>query len=297
MSRFVYDGRDKNASRLVRSFEKMLDGYSIEPNGVWGSQAKVICNGATINSKELDMEIIVPFDDDLEPNEAEVIIYNLTNSTAKKFKNKAKISIEAGYEGDTGVIFEGYVSKVQTQYSGADKATVIKALDDVSKKTVSNVTFKKGRKASYILKYFLDKTKTPIAVFKVQRDHTYKDSVTEDGELMPIIKKYAQVCGISVYVKKGKIYARSLKEGDALNFTISEETGMIGSPMPFEEEILAADYKDTIKGYEVETLLQHRMSAGGIVKLKSLVANGTFRIKSGQHVFNESEAVTRIKIY
>ena len=299
MSSFASNGRNKNASRLLDAMEDMLTvkDYSVEPKGVWGSVATVKCNGLTISSEDLDMEFVVPFDDDMEPNEAEIIVYNLSANTVSKLKNKEKITIEAGYKGDTGVIFSGYVSKVSTTYSGADKATTIYALDDVSTKTVKEVTFQKGRKASYILKYLLNLTKTPIAVFKVARDHTYKDSVTVDGDLMQNIKTYAEVCGISVYVKKGKIYARALKEGDNLNFTISEETGLIGSPMPFEEERKAEDFTDVIKGYEVDTLLQHRMAAGGIVKLDSLIASGTYRIQSGEHIFNESEAVTRIKIY
>ena len=49
---------------------------------------------------------------------------------------------------------------------------------------------------------------------------------------MENIKKYAQVCGVSVYVNKGKIYARHIKDGDNINFTVQASTGMIGSPEP-----------------------------------------------------------------
>ena len=72
---------------------------------------------------------------------------------------------------------------------------------------------------------------------------------------------------------------------------------MIGSPSPFEEEITAEDYTDVVNGYEVEMLLQHRISTAAGVTLKSKNANGTYRVQSGTHRFNESEAITKIKMF
>lgn len=234
----------------------------------------------------------------MEANEAEVIIYNLSNTTISRFKKNATITIEAGFKGDTGVIFKGYVSKRTTSYEGVDRKTTLKCLDRVKKRNLKEITYKKGTKASKILKDLLKKTGTPIAVFKIRRDHTYKDEQKVDGDLFENIKTYADVCGISVYVSKGKIYARYLKVGDNLNFTVQESTGMINTPTEYEEEITAEDFKETVKGYTIQCLLQHRFAAGGIVKLKSKNAkDGKYRIRSGEHRFNESEAITEIKVF
>lgn len=287
-------------SRLIKAVSAGIDSlqsYEIKPNGVFGSEAKIICGDVTIKSSDLDVEFTVKFDDDMEANEAEIIVYNLSKSTTSRFKNKSKISIEAGYEGDTGVIFVGYVTKVKSTMDGADKVTTIKCIDDVNKKTISEVTYAAGTKASYILKELLKKTGTPIAVFKMRRDWTYKDEVKVDGDLMENIKSYSEVCGVSTYVNKGKIYSRYIKEGDNVYFDLSEETGLIGSPEEYEEEITAEDYKDVINGYECEMLLQHRMSAGAIVSLKSLQAKGTYRVCGGEHIFNRDEAITKAKMY
>lgn len=233
----------------------------------------------------------------MQANEAEIIVYNLSENTIKQLKKDAALSIEAGYEGDTGVLFKGYILRVYTSPDGADRATTIKVKDDIKDHSIESLSFKKGSKASYILKTLINKTGIPVAVFKPRRDYTYKDAQTVDGDLMENIKKYAEVCGISVYVSKGKIYARHIKQGDNLNFVVSEETGMIGSPSSYTEEIKAEDFVDTVNGYEVEMLLQHRMCAGAIVSLKSRYANGSFRVCSGTHYFNESEAITKIKMY
>ena len=289
--------KKKHESRLIKTFHDLTKTpYVTPPKGVFGSQATIKCGDVTIKSSELDLEFTVPFDDDLIPNEAEIIVYNLTKNTISKLKYKSKITIEAGYKGDTGVIFSGFISKVTTKLENADKVTRIKCLDDVTKRTVSNITFKKGTKASTILKSLLKKTNTPIAVFKVRRDWTYKDEVSVDGDLMEEIKKYAEVCGISVFVSKGKIYARYIKDGDNLNFTLSADTGLIGSPEEFEEEQTAEDFKETVKGYKCECLLQHRMTTAGIINLNSMLANGRYRIRSGEHIFNESEALTKVEV-
>lgn len=285
------------ASALVKAFEQWTTPYDIRPDGVFGSVAMIRSGDVTLSSETLDVEFTVPFDDDMEPNEAAIVVYNLSDNTIKQLKKGTALSIEAGYKGDTGVLFSGYISKIETKYDAADKVTTIYAMDDIKDHSIESLSFAKGAKASHILKTLISKTGIPVAVFNPRRDHTYKDGQTVDGDLMENIRQYAEVCGISVYVSKGKIYARFIKEGDNLNFSVSSDTGMIGSPSPFEEEITAEDYKDTVNGYEVEMLLQHRMSAGAIVTLKSKTASGTYRVCSGEHRFSPDEAVTVAKMY
>lgn len=289
--------RHSSIVKATKEWNKSLKSFSIEPKGVFGSVAIVKCGKVKIKSSELDLEFQVPFDDDMEPNEAEITVYNLSKSTISKLKRKAAISIEAGYKDDTGIIFKGFIDRVSTKYNGADKVTTIKCLDDMKKRKVTNLSFAKNKKASYILKTLIDKTGLPVAVFEVRRDHTYTSEQTVDGDLMENIKKYAKVCGISVYVNKGKIYARHLKKGDNINFTVQASTGMIDYPEEYEEEITAEDFKETIKGYNITMLLQHRITTGAIIKLSSKVAKGKFRVRSGTHTFSPSECTTQIKVF
>lgn len=294
------NGKSDKLSHLVRAAKALSENIKssgIEPDGVFGSTAVIKCGNVTVSSELLDLEFQVAFDDDMEANEAEIIVYNLSDATISKLVRKANISIEAGYKNDTGIIFSGFIDKICTKYDGADKITTINCLDDFTKKTLENVSFSEGVKASYILKSLLDKTGIPIAVFKVRRDHTYKDGQTVDGDLMENIKKYADVCGISVFANKGKIYARHIKDGDNIEFTVESDTGMIGSPEAFEMEITAEDFKETINGYRVQMLLQHRMTTAAIVNLSSRVAKGKFRVRSGIHTFNGSEAITEIEVF
>lgn len=299
-SKIVKNENDNSVrSKLIRATENWtneINKYEILPDGVFGRKAVIRSGNVTIRSDDLDFEFTVPFDDDMEANEAEIIVYNLSQQTINELKIKASITIEAGYKDDTGMIFKGFITKVTTSYDGADKIITIKALDDVAKKTVENLSFASNTKASTILKTLIDKTGIPIAVYKIRRDHTYTNEQTVDGDLMENIKKYAQVCGISVFISKGQIYARHIKEGDNLNFTVQSDTGLIGYPEPYEEEVTAEDFKETISGYNLTMLLQHRMTTAGIINLSSKIANGSFRIRSGEHTFNSDECITKIKV-
>lgn len=295
----VRDSQDSSIrSALVNAIGSWTTPYSVRPSGMFGSIAIVKCGNLSISSEKLDLEFTVPFDDDMEPNEAEIVIYNIEDSTIAKFKMGSLISIEAGYGDDTGVLFEGYITKVKTRREdGIDKVTTIKAMDDIKNHTVESISFAAGTQASYILKTLLDRTGIPIAVFTPRRDHTYVDSQTVDGDLMANIKKYATVCGISAYVNKGKIYARHKKEGDNFEFYVDWTTGLIGTTSDYTEEIKAEDFTETVNGYEAEMLLQHRISTGAIVRLNSKNVFGDFRVCSGEHRFSEFEAITKIKVY
>lgn len=301
LSSFVRDTTYKHSSRLVKAMQGFNEGmtsYSKPPDGVFGRVAIIQSGEVTINSDELDVEFTVPFSD-MEVCEAEIIVYNLSKTTIQALKYNNRISITAGYKNDTGVIFEGKISKVKTKYEGIDKVTTIYALDDVdlNERKLVDVVYKKGTKASYILKDLISKLSIPLAVFKVRRDWTYKEEVNIDGSLMDNIKKYAEVCGISVYVNKGKLYARHISEGDNISFTVNKDTGLIGSPAEYSEEISAEDYNETINGYECEMILQHRMNTAAIINIESREVNGEYRVSSGEHTFNQNEAITKFKMF
>lgn len=238
------------------------------------------------------MNLLVPFDDDLEANQADITVYNLSDNTINNLKRDAEITIEAGYKDDTGVIFKGFIDNVKTGYDDVDKVTTITCLNCAGTETVENITYNENTKASTILMDLISKLSMPIAVFSPRRDWTYTDSVTVDGCIREEIKNYAEVCGISVYANNGSIYARYIKDGDNINFIVSEDTGLIGSPEHYTEEINAEDYVDVIDGYKCEMLLQHRITTAAIVNLKSRGVQGTFRVRKGEHTYADGEALT-----
>jgi len=292
-------------SQMVKTLSNWSDNVNPiknMPKGTFWHKVTVECNGAKINSGDLDIEFKVPFDDDVEANEAEIKIYNLSKTTISAFALNKKITLTAGYGNDTGIIFSGFVSKVKTKYSGVDKITAINAIDsmELKERKVENISYAKNSKASYILKDLIKKINMPLAVFETRKDHTYKEAVTVDGELMSNIKKYAEVCGVSAYISKSQIYVRHIKSGDNINFTVCEDTGLISSPEEFTEEQKSGEGDDeektTITGYKFKMLLQHRLTTAAIIKLKGREINGTYRVRKGSHSFNGTDFITEAEV-
>lgn len=287
----------KNVSKMITAFKKLDEQIDTEIKGQFGQVVIIQSGNLAIKNSELDCEFSTAFDDNTAADEAEIVIYNLTDKTINQFKNKAKITITAGYGTDTGIIFSGFITSKKTYREGVDKITQIRAIDDLKRlnKEVESIAYVAGTKASYILKDLCGRVGLPVAVFKVVRDYTYTDEVTVDGDLSEAIKQYATVCGVSAYVCKSKIYVRSLKDGDNTRFKLSADTGLL-SVAEFEEESNTEEFKDVIKGFDVECLLQHRMQTASIIELDSKNYKGTFRVREGTHSYNGTDFITTAKI-
>lgn len=293
-------GRDLD-SRIVESIrhlesEIILETEQADTSGLYHHTVTIKIGDITIDNEELDCEFDIPFDDDTEADEAEIIVYNISDTTIQNIKRDAQISVTAGYGDDTGIIFSGIISKVRSYYSGNDRVTEIYAIDQavLKERELKSKSYAKGTKASKILQDLISQVGIPVAVFAPKRDHTYKDKSTVDGGLMENIRKYAKVCGVSAYICKGQIYVRHILDGDGLDFTLSSDTGLL-SLSEFEEEQTAEDIKDTVKGYEMTMLLQHRITTASLIHVQSRNVTGVYRVREGSHTYDGTDFLTKVK--
>lgn len=245
----------------------------------------------TFISELLHIEFEIPFDDDPYPNESEIRIYNLSDDSINLIQRNQTLTINAGYEGDVGVLLEGRVSYIATKLNGPDKVTSIYVLDspDLSSVKVEKKSYAKGVRASTILKDMIPKLKLPLAAFKLPRDKSYPKGYTISGEITGYLEQLAKDCGASFYVSRGKLYVRPLADGDDAQFILRPETGLILSPEYFED-------KDGIKGYNIQCLLQHRIATASIIDLDARYAKGRFRVRRGKHVSSPSDFLTHAEV-
>lgn len=296
----IFDGRIINkASKLISSLSGIIADWEspTTPSGLYGFSAVIETDKTFLDSSTFDFEFDIPFDDDMVPNEAVITIYNLSAETASNFKKDNILTVTAGYGTDVGIILKGRISNAVTKHDGIDKVTTVHVLDDVdyTDSTIAEQTFSENTNASEILKWLIEKLSLPIEIFKIQRDHNYENTTTVKGSITDNIKTYADVCGVSVYVNRQRMFCRPIWDGDNTWFTICANTGMIDSPEPFEETNTSEEYKDTVKGYNISMLLQHRMNTAAIVAVSSKDYMGNFRVCSGVHTFDGLSAITEIK--
>lgn len=262
-------------------------------------------NNITLKNDDFKMTFNVPFDDDMDMNTAEVTVCNLTDSTISKLRRNDIITIEAGYNLDTGIICSGRISNISTKHDGIDKVTTIEIKDgpDLSSKSLTNKTYANGTRASYILRDLANNLGLAIAKFQIPNDIKYWDGYVVDGNITEAMENVAMHCGVGCYICKSRLYIRPITSGDDLRFTLSVDTGLLGSPESFSEstEVTEEDLKYVSKsrmkvvygkwyiienGYKVECLLQHRFQVASIVNLKARGINARCRVKSGTHSFD-----------
>lgn len=271
-----------------------------------------------IDRENFKLTFEVPFDDDTEPNEIKVEVYNLSDTTIANIKKNNVLTIEAGYvSDDTGIICTARVSKVETKISGRDRITTIYALDSNSldDKQITKKTYAKGTRASYILKDLASQLGVTIGPIKLEDDVIYSSGWTVEGKIVDSMQTVALHCGVSVYINKGTLYIRSLDDGDDAYFVLKSDTGMIGSPEEFHEEnevseedqkyiskkarrnIVADSGKMLIQvdGYKCKCLLQHRITTASVIDIKSKYVNGKFRVRKGTHRYTGTEFVTEFE--
>ena len=284
-------------SQLVTAFTQLNEKINTEVTGQYGHTVIITTGAVTIKNSDIDLEFEIPFDDDTEANEGEIRIYNLTDSTINNIKTNAKITIMAGYGADIGIICSGHITKRKTVYEGVERVTTIRVIDHKSLKErdIDSITFSKNTRASTILMTLCMKLGFPIAVFKPAKDHTYTKEETVSGGLMDNIQRYAKICGVSAYVLKGKLYVRKLSDGDNTAFVLSSDTGLI-SCEEFEETETIEKTQNTIRGYRVTMLLQHRLQTASIITINSKNAKGRFRVRAGTHIYNGSEFITEAEV-
>ena len=121
-SEYVVKNKKDNGhySRVVKSIKAIAGAIPGEPTGLYDTKVVIKTGNVTIDKDSIDCEFDIPFDDDTEANEGEIVVYNLTDKTIRQIKKGNKITITAGYGKDVGVIFEATISKVKTLYEDLD---------------------------------------------------------------------------------------------------------------------------------------------------------------------------------
>jgi len=243
-----------------------------------------------MNSADLTIEFDIPFDKDAEPNEATITVYNLSQNTRNNIKKNDKVTVNAGYKGDIGVVLQGYVSSIETNLSGADKATTIRILDAPSQdeeKTVEK-TYKANVKADKIVNDLLPKLGLPIGRVSSPRNPYYATGYTAEGEIKDVLTDIAADCGVSFYINRGKSHFHWIHDGKGADTVVlNAETGLIGSPQPFEN--------DQFSGYRIECLLNPRITTGTIIDLESKYVSGKFYVISGTMRKNSNDFIVSVE--
>lgn len=277
----------------------------------FGRIAKLnVADDILISMSDLHMEYEITFDDDINPNESLINVWNLSASTISRIQHNDKLTLTAGYKTDgSGVILSSRVSTVNTRRESVDKITAIKVIDGPNlggillpeRKTTTGVgkkakvkltrkkTYGKNVTASQIIRDLVPLLGVAIGKIKLPKDITYPKGYTVSGKVVVEIEKLARACGAAFFINKQRLYICRLAEAaSSTTFELSSATGLIGSPEPYEN--------DKERGYKVKMLLQYRITTASLITIKSRTANGKFRVRRGKHVLSGSDHYSEVEV-
>lgn len=247
----------------------------------WDRKAVLRAGNKEFTNQNFDIEFDVPFSNSATPDIAEITIYNLSNDSISSIKSKAYTHLNVGYGDDVGSILVGNIESVDTHSNGVDRVTNIMVSDGATEWRSKKVdkTYKEGVKAGYMMRDLANSLGLEVAEIRPAQNKSYEGGKTFSGTIGDALVELAEDTNSKIFVDKGKLYIRSKAKGTSTGFILSSDTGMIGSP---ETSIQEVDGKE-VRAYNVECLLNHRISTDSIIEIRSKYINGRFRVVSGEH--------------
>jgi hypothetical protein len=234
----------------------------------YGRTCKLVVFGADRNGldlSELRIKFSVKRSDTVTPNVADIRVYNLSETTAVQIRKEfTKVVLQAGYEGNFGVIFQGNIKQV---IIGRESATdtfidiVAGDGDQAYNFAIVNSSLAPGSSAAdqvkVVTQAMAPKGVTPGNVGDMPPEKLVRTKVMY-GNASAYARDIGQTTGKSVSIQDEKltfIPKKSYLPGERVILT--SKTGMIGAP------------QQTNEGVNVKCLLNPLLKIGGRVEINN----------------------------
>lgn len=184
------------------------------------------------------------------------------------------------------------------------KAKVIgkKAAANLPKvKKHTGLSFGKGTAAETIIRRVASDAGIDIASIYLAKPKAYKKGYTAHGKPIKVIQDIAKACKSRVYYRRGMILIDDLSKmkGHNEHILVTDHikgqhggTGLIQYPTTDSDD---ADAKH--QTWTITSLLRYQVSTGSVVTVEDKFLKGTFRVKSGEHVCDDSSFTTTMEVY
>lgn len=249
---------------------------------------------------DLAFDFEVPFEDSEELATATINAYNLSPATRNSISKGDPVIINAGYEGDMGVIFVGQVSGLSHKHSSTDwctKITATEALDEWLTAQI-NKTYQKSIKAKAMLQDLLNIFGIEIGTFDLAIDKEYPRGKVCKGKLKDVLTEIVvSDCKSRFLIRCGKIIINNPADGVNKGYLLSPSTGLLRSDEE-KEEIHIETGLDTKKSTDTKneeaatkkrcSLLNYHLGPADLIKIQSSDLNGRFMIVRGTHRGSQS---------
>jgi hypothetical protein len=210
----------------------------------------------TITDSYFDFEVIKDLDE--EPNECELTVYNLAESTRQKLTtaasaiNTVQFSVTPFGQTERVLAFEGEIDAVTHRNLRPGHETHIKVLSQKIHHVsafVEEKTYAEGTYVDVIVDDFIKVLKVPIGHIDTLPDSKILLSQSYSGQALPLLKSFIADMGMYCYMLDGKIYITSVYQPESPNVKTIDKRFVLAPP----ERVSRNDAYDV----ELRTLVEY----------------------------------------
>lgn len=237
---------------------------------------------------DLAFDFEVPFEDSDELTTATVNAYNLSEATRNSIRKGDPVIINAGYEGDIGVIFVGQISGLSHKHSTTDwttKITATEALDEWLNAKV-NKTYTKAITARDLLNDLLNIFGIEIGTCELAENKEYPRGRVCVGAVRDVVRDIVMNdCKSRFLIRNGRIIINNPRDGVNRGYVLSAETGLLRNDD--QKDVIKIENQPTMEDEQQtvvrDCLLNYHIGAADIIRIESLDLNGDYIVVKGSH--------------
>lgn len=238
-------------------------------------------------------------DNNKDPNQAEIVVYNLSEDTVnyinRGIRNNLAVALAVGYEGEELVmVFKGTIQWVSDTFDSVDRKTTLHCLDggiNIAEARTSR-SYPKGTKIKRVVTDLVKDLGTTEGNIHVDNDQTLSSATAMCGNTSHYLEHICKSIDHNVSIQDGSVYVTPRSQmSSARSAYISPETGLIGSPEPFHNDIKptkkvtksSKKAKKPTDGVKFKCQMNGAILPEKTIWLKSRDYDGPFKVVSVSH--------------
>lgn len=248
---------------------------------------------------EYQISFNIKKDNNKDPNQGEITIYNLSDDTVnyinRSIRNNLAVALSVGYEGqELTMIFKGTVQWVSDSFNNTERRTVLHCLDggiNIAEARTSR-SYPKGTKVKKVVGDLVKDLGTTEGNIHIDTEQTLSSSTVMCGNTSHYLENICRGIDHNVSIQDGSVYVTPRSQMSSARCAyISPETGLVGSPEPFHNDIKPTKKvtKSTKKAKKPTDGVKFKCEMNGAILpektvwLKSHDYDGAFKVVSVVH--------------
>lgn len=224
------------------------------------------------------------------PNTADISVWNPNSSTRlSALDNQGVVELRAGYNGNNLLVTRADIDRSIVDRSPPDIILDIQAQEGLRKlrKTTVSISHANGSSVQSVLDEIVGILDIPIRPTDADLSVALRGGFAHVGrparalsDLMRRVKGFWSIQNGELLILPEK----GANEGNEIPL-LTPLTGMVGSPLPIEEQTDSAKKGTTPRrGHMVTALLRPEVEPGSMIEIASLDVQGTFIVDEVEHV-------------